>query len=402
MASSLPDNPSLDRLRAEARRLQRGVTADTAGATELVQRHHPRPGAALANAPQRFSLHDAQLTVARSVGFSGWPALVHYLELAADLTVDPAKVDDDALDPDDRFCALASLRYDDRDAPPRHRAAADLLAGDPALVDRHVWAAASATDPAALARHLAVEPGLARARGGPFGWVPLIYLCYSRAPLGRTEDETMAAATRLLDAGADANAGYLWRGMATPFTALTGAFGEGEQGPRRQPRHPFAPALATLLLERGAHPVDQQTLYNRMFRPDDAHLHLLFAYGLATAGPSIWERRLGEAMETRDEMWARQVAGPPSTASPADSSSLPATASTCPVRNQWSRRRRRIRTAATNRARRRCIMPPGTATWSGSGACSPRVPTRPSPTGDSALRRWAGPSTPTRPRPPTY
>ena len=108
MASSLPDNPSLDRLRAEARRLQRGVTADSAGATELVQRHHPRPGAALANAPQRFSLHDAQLTVARSVGFSGWPALVHYLELAADLTVDPAKVDDDALDPDDRFCALRS------------------------------------------------------------------------------------------------------------------------------------------------------------------------------------------------------------------------------------------------------------------------------------------------------
>ena len=45
-----------------------------------------------------------------------------------------------------------------------------------------------------------------------------------------------------------------------------------------------------------------------MFRPDDAHLHLLFAHGLATAGPSTWERRLGEAMETRDEMWARQVA----------------------------------------------------------------------------------------------
>ena len=50
---------------------------------------------------------------------------------------------------------------------------------------------------------------------------------------------------------------------------------EGEQGQRRQPRHPYADALATLLLTRGAHPVDQQTLYNRMFRPDDAHLERL-------------------------------------------------------------------------------------------------------------------------------
>jgi hypothetical protein len=111
----------------------------------------------------------------------------------------------------------------------------------------------------------------------------------------------------LLDAGADPNAGYLWRGMSTPFTVLTGVFGEGEQGPRRQPRHPLATDLADLMLRHGAHPVDQQTLYNRMFRPDDSHLELLFAHGLADAGPGPWERRLGEAMETRAQMWQRQV-----------------------------------------------------------------------------------------------
>ena len=307
MASSLPDNPSLDRLRADARRLQRGITAGAAGATELVRQHHPRPDAALSDAPQRFALHDAQLTVARGYGFSGWPALVHYLELATNLTVDPSRVVEATLEPADRFCALAALRYDDGDAPPRHRAAADLLVADRGLVDRHVWAAAAAADPVALGRHLADQPALARSGGGPFDWVPLLYLCYSRAPIGRSENEVLEAARLLLDAGADVNAGYLWRGMATPFTALTGVFGEGEQGPRRQPRHPYAPAFAALLLERGAHPVDQQTLYNRMFRPDDGHLELLFAHGLATAGPSAWERRLGEAMETRDEMWARQV-----------------------------------------------------------------------------------------------
>ena len=44
-----------------------------------------------------------------------------------------------------------------------------------------------------------------------------------------------------------------------------------------------------------------------MFRADDSHLELLFAHGLADAGPSPWELRLGEAMETRTQMWQRQV-----------------------------------------------------------------------------------------------
>jgi hypothetical protein len=308
MASTLPNNPSLDRLRDDARRLQRGVTATDHQALEIVRRHHPRPDLALAGAPDRFALHDAQLTVARGYGFTGWPTLVRYLEVAADLSVDPSGIDEDTLQPADRFCTQSSLRYNDTDAPPRRQAAADLLAAEPELIDQHVWAAASATDPVALARHLNTRPDLATAHGGPFGWAPLMYLCYGRAPLNRSQDDVLATATLLLDAGADPNTGYLWCGMSTPFTALTGVFGEGEQGPRRQPRHPFAPTLATLLLEHGAHPVDQQTLYNRMFRPDDSHLELLFAHGLADAGPSPWELQLGDAMETRAQMWQRQIA----------------------------------------------------------------------------------------------
>ncbi|MET0899945.1 MAG: ankyrin repeat domain-containing protein [Mycobacterium sp.] len=278
MASSLPDNPSLDRLLEEVRGLQPGITTD-----------------------------DAQLTVARGYGFTDWPALVHYLEIAADLSVDPNGVDETTLTAADRFCLLSSLSYNHTDAPPRREAAADLLGADPASARRTVWAAAAAADPAALSHHLADRRDLATARGGPFGWQPLLYLCYSRVSLNRTEDEVLSAATQLIDAGADPNSGYLWCGMSTPFTALTGVFGEGEQGPRRQPRHPFVSALAELLLERGAHPVDHQTLYNRMFGPDDSHLNLLFRYGLADAGPSPWERRLGEAMETRAQMWQRQV-----------------------------------------------------------------------------------------------
>lgn len=280
MASRLPSNPSIDHLRDEARALQRA---------------------------NRTPLHDAQSAVARSYGFSSWPRLVHYLRDAAELSIDPGALDENALKTADRFCSWASLRYNETDAPPRWQAAAELLSTDPDLVDEHIWAAASAADPAALARHLTNRPALAKTRGGPFGWVPLMYLCYSRVPLGRTADDVLATAALLLDAGADPNAGYLWCGMSTPFTVLTGVFGEGEQGSRRQPRHPYAPELATLLLTRGAHPADQQTLYNRMFRADDSHLDLLFAHGVADAGPNPWELRLGEAMESRDEMWRRQV-----------------------------------------------------------------------------------------------
>jgi hypothetical protein len=282
MASTLPDNPSLERLRTDARTLQRGAAGE-------------------------LSLHDAQLAVARSYGFSGWPALAGYLAIVDELAVDPSGIAEDALGVADKFCSLSSLRYDHSDAPPRWAAAADLIESNPDVPQHHVWAAASAVDPVALASHLEARPDLATTPGGPFGWVPLLYLCYSRVCLPRNEDDVLAATIALLDAGADPNSGYLWRAMATPFTALTGVFGEGEQGPGRQPRHRFAPALALLLLQRGAHPVDRQTLYNRMFRADDSHLELLFEHGLGDAGSSPWERRLGEAMETRAQMWQRQI-----------------------------------------------------------------------------------------------
>lgn len=308
MASTLPDNPSLDHLRDQARRLQRRLSAADPHAVMLVRENHPKPDNALARLPERFALHDAQLTVARGYGFSGWPALVHFLEIAADLSVDPSRIDDDGLSDADRFCALAVLRYTDTDAPPRRAVAAEMIAAEPGLADRHVWAAAAAADPGALSGHLTGNRGLSTTTGGPFGWVPLMYLCYSRVDLGRTRSQVISAATLLLQAGADPNAGYLWCGMSTPFTVLTGVFGEGEQGPRRQPRHPFATELATLLLEWGAHPADQQTLYNRMFRPDDSHLELLLDYGLVDSGPSPWESLLGEAIPTRDQMWQSQIA----------------------------------------------------------------------------------------------
>ena len=110
----------------------------------------------------------------------------------------------------------------------------------------------------------------------------------------------------LLAAGADPNAGYLWEGLAPPFTALTGAFGGGEDGPN-QPAHAHAVELAELLLRHGADANDGQALYNRMFTDSDDHLRVLFAHGLGRGDGGPWRRRLGDAQQSPDVMLADQL-----------------------------------------------------------------------------------------------
>ena len=397
MASMLPDNPSLSRLREQARSLQRQARAGDPDAVESIHRHHPRPDRVLAQLADRFALHDAQVIVARRYGFTGWPALVRYLDTAATLTVDPSRVDEGALGEADRFCALAVLHYTDVDAPPRWADADELLTRTPDLTEDHVWAAAAAADAGALRRLLRVDPTQAVAAGGPFGWPPLMYLCYSRATTSPAE--TLDAATLLLDAGADPNAGYLWRGMATPFTALTGVFGEGEQGPRRQPRHPFCTELATLLLDRGAHPVDHQTLYNRMFRPDDSHLELLFAHGLADAGPSPGAPpRRGDG-DTGPDVAPTGRSGLRRTAFPPGSRCWPGTGSTSGA-SRWSRRRSPPTADGRDQERRDSAAPRRLGRdLEMIGRLSRPAPIREWSTTGSARHRSSGPNTLTRARP---
>jgi ankyrin repeat protein len=182
-------------------------------------------------------------------------------------------------DPAEEFLRLACLTYGADDDVRRTNARAMLVA-QPGLGADSIHVAAARADGPALRRLLAADPALASAEGGPFGWPPLLYLAYARHAPDVTAEAVRDAVSALVEAGADPGAGYLWHGDSPPFTALTGAFGEGEQGPANQPRHPQWEALARALLEAGAGPNDEQTLYNRMFRSDDSHLELLFEFGL--------------------------------------------------------------------------------------------------------------------------
>src|SRR5205814_9587449 len=76
----------------------------------------------------------------------------------------------------------------------------------------------------------------------------------------RANDNAVAIARLLLDAGADPNA-YFMAGNSH-YTPLTGAIGEGEED---RPPHPRRDELVRLLLERGAEPYDGQVIYNIHF-----------------------------------------------------------------------------------------------------------------------------------------
>jgi ankyrin repeat protein len=275
----LPDQPSLEQLRKQAKDLRRA---------------------------EGIGLSAAQLAVARRYGFASWTRLKRHVEVVARYSRFPERMTADG-GPAAEFLRLACLAYAD-DQPERWAEARRLLDLNRGIVAGNAHVAAAAADAGELRRALEADPGAARREGGPYRWEPLFYLAYARHDPEVSLDAVLGSARLLLDAGADPNAGYLWHGLPTPFTVLTGAFGEGELGPVRQPRHPHSIALARLLLEAGADPNDGQALYNRMFEPGNDHLELLLEFGLGTGDGGPWRRRLGDALDTPAEMVRGELA----------------------------------------------------------------------------------------------
>src|SRR3989449_8092619 len=134
-AKQLPSRPNLDQLKRQAK--------------ELVQ---------AGNAP---ALHDAQTMIAREYGFSSWNALRDHVE-ALTLEFDAAL---------NEFLEAATDGRRDR--------AERMLALYPKIAPANLHTALVLGDASAVDTRLERDPSLATKPGGPRGWEPIHYVCYT-------------------------------------------------------------------------------------------------------------------------------------------------------------------------------------------------------------------------------
>jgi ankyrin repeat protein len=156
------------------------------------------------------------------------------------------------------------------------RRAEQMLSSHPEIAGTDLYTALVWGDLERVKRMLDESPGAGTAPGGPRHWQPLLYVCFSQFANGKSgrAGQMLATARMLLDRGADPNASYNpaeW--PDNPLSCLYGATGLNNN-----------PALALALLEAGANPNDNESLYHSTEHDDMACLRLLLEHGARPAG----------------------------------------------------------------------------------------------------------------------
>ncbi|HEX6513478.1 MAG TPA: ankyrin repeat domain-containing protein [Chloroflexota bacterium] len=227
----LPTHPNLDQLRHQARDLLRAARSGNSEATARI------PAVA-----DRLTLGRAQLALAREYGFVSWAKLKAEVEVR---NKDLAKMAE-------AFCQASIGDWTG--------GAARMLAADPELGTYSFATAVVLGDVARVRQEIERDPGLATRADERSGWTPLHAVCASRWHRLDPDraDGLLAVARVLLDAGADATV------ETNPPRA-----GANHWNPLRCAVAGVAnPAIARLLLERGALP-DDHDLYLAGFGNDD-------------------------------------------------------------------------------------------------------------------------------------
>jgi ankyrin repeat protein len=259
MATQLPDRPDLEQLKRQAKDLLRDARAGDAAALARFRLLPAFADATDADLSRRsLALHDAQSAIAREHGFDSWNALRERVE---ELTLEfGAAVDE--------FVQAATDGRADR--------AERLLALHPGIARANFYTALLLGDDEAVAKRLTEKPSLATERGGPRGWEPLHYVCYTAVGKRTAAREAglCAIAGRLLASGADPNLRFPWLHHEVQRPVLWGAVLVVRSLP-----------LAAVLLEAGANPSDGVTLTLAASMGDGAALDLLSKYGVDVNRP---------------------------------------------------------------------------------------------------------------------
>jgi ankyrin repeat protein len=294
----LPARPNLEQYKKQAKDLARDCELGIPDALTRIRRHHPRfhkpPESEIRNA--NVALTDAQLVIAREHGFKSWPRFAKHIE-----TLNLIRSVASLSDPAAAFIEVACV--------PRHSGhrsgtlehAEMILSRYPQVAASSIYTAAILADEPSVRAFLSRDPKSSTARGGPYNWDALSYLCFSRyLRLDKTRsDAFVRTAGILLDAGARANTGWfemidhpnprpMWE------SALYGSAGIAQH-----------PGLTHLLLERGADPNDEETPYHLPEGYDNTVMKIVLESGKLNAVSLSW--MLLRKTDTHDEEGLRLV-----------------------------------------------------------------------------------------------
>lgn len=263
----LPEAPNLVHLKKQAKDLLRGFKENDPAAIQRFLASLPSAGGV---SPAQLSarelhLHDAQSCIAREYGFASWTALKEYVERKALSRLSREEV----------VKRWLELVYGIEFTGPRPVAAVQLLRERPDLTGDDPYLACAVGNEDLLRKTQADRPEWVNEAGGPMGMPPLIAVTHSG--LGRDSayaEALMSCARLLLDHGA--NPEQTWTNPQYPdwpLSALYGAAGKNHH-----------PGITRLLLERGANPNDNESLYHSMESADLTCTRLLLEAGAKVDG----------------------------------------------------------------------------------------------------------------------
>ncbi|WP_422375198.1 ankyrin repeat domain-containing protein [Roseibium sp.] len=252
---------SLDTYKNAARRLRKSHAKGEAEALARVAAHVPSDKA-LRHA-------DFLHVIAREAGHDSWPKLKFALESAAMSRAERAE-------------RLKMALYFGQ-----HWVTEKLLAADPALKEDNLGLQIALYDLAAVKSALESEPNAALSEIGVR--TPILHLAFSkeihRSP--ERQGDMLAIAELLRTGGADVNDGYATEpGSEHKVSALYGAL-----------CHADNPVLGEWLLEHGADPNDNESLYHSTELSGTAALKLLLKHGARPDGTNA----LARALDFREE-----------------------------------------------------------------------------------------------------
>jgi len=266
----LPARPDIGHLKKQAKDLLALYRSNDAAALERFRAALPA-AAGKSNATltaQGLRLHDAQSCIAREYGFASWADLQGFAIARRAQADDPGKA----------LLHWLGLVYAGDISGGMNRArpavALRLLEDHPALLGTgDPWLACATGDEAVLRQASAHDPGWVHRAGGPLQLLPLVAVTHSGLlQLPGYRERLLACAKFLLAAGAspDQSVGNRWppASLQAPaegerLSALYGAAGRN-----------LDPELTRLLLDAGANPNDNESLYHSLDQPECTRLLL--------------------------------------------------------------------------------------------------------------------------------